>query len=170
MFLYIENMNVGKKTANTILEEPKEVVIGSKTYLAQAPKFRTLIKVSGYINELPYIDINDDEDVITSVLRVAHKCDFITDILAILIVGTNDKSKWVFQLKNGFIPTVKKVNPIEELSKEIADNLNTDEIFNLIVHLLADLKVAFFLNITTFLNEINLTKPTKASETTASGQ
>lgn len=157
---------VESKTADTILQNSSVIRIGDNEYMTQKPTAATLIEVSKYISTLPELHVEDEKRVIYEVLAHASECEYIGDILAILILGKKNLEPIEVitkKYKFGFIPIkVKSVyHPREELAKQILLELSPEEIFEYTFSALESMKVAFFLNTIIFLRDVNLLKTTK---------
>ena len=97
------------------------------------------------------------------------------DIAAILILGAKGLKETVTTKRKYFLGLFTRsvnetVDRKEELSKWLLEELNTAQLNKLIFELLKDFNLGDFFGTTTFLIEINLLRPTKVVETTASGQ
>lgn len=150
--------------AETILQDSTVINIAGKDYNVAPPSVATLIEASALISRIPDLVIDEDKDIMSSVLANAHKCDFLGDLAAVLILGKRNLKG----VKKSFYGLLKRpVDNKEILSKIILEQLDAEELQRLIVELLQRMKVSFFFSTTIFLKEVNLIKPTK--ETTASG-
>lgn len=150
------------KTSEAILETPKQVTIGGKVYEVAPPTMATLIEVSKYISSLPEINIENEDKIIHEALANASECEYLGDLAAILILGKKKiKPYEVKSRKYGIIPQKKTVYPQQELSTEILDELSPKNIFTLILSILNDMEVGFFLQTTIFLRDVNLLRKTK---------
>jgi hypothetical protein len=158
---------VEKITCDAILQNPVEIEALGKKYHVAPPSIGTLIEVSKYISQMPAIDVTDDEKAILQALREAKNCEFLADIIAILILG---KKNLITEKKYLFGIFSRKVNNQKKLADEILLSMSTDEVNELMISILKMLKVDFFLSILIFLRDVNLLKKTTANETTASGQ
>lgn len=158
-------MSVEAKVAEAILQQPKKITIGSNEYEVAKPTYGTLIEVGKYIATIPGIDIKDKNDVLSAVLSIAPDSEYIPEILAILVLG----SKYKPTSKIKILPYPHKVveNKRKILASIITHEMSTKEIFDLMIELLTDLDVNFFLSIIIFLQGIQILKATK--KTTVSG-
>jgi hypothetical protein len=150
-----------QKTAEAILQKPKDVVIGGVTYEVAPPSTATLILVSELVSQLPDIEINKDSDIISESLRIARHCKGLGEIAATMILGAKELSK--HQLFG---------NKLRKLSSLLLTDLTPKKLSSLVVKLLAGMETSDFFGITVSLIEINLTKQTRETvkKTTASGQ
>jgi hypothetical protein len=151
--------------ADAILQNPIKVKVNNQEYSVAPPSTATLIEVSKYIAHLPDINIGETDNILSEVLAEAWKCDYIGDIVAILVLG---KKNLVSEKKYLFGLITQKVNNQRTLSKELLENISVEELNGLIVEIIKTLRVDFFFSILTFLKGINQIK-TK-SQTIASGQ
>lgn len=157
------NTTLESKTSETILETPKQITIGGKVYDVAPPTMATLIEASKYISSLPEISIKDEDRMIHEALANANECQYLGDVAAILILGKKKiKPYEVKSRKYGIIPLKKTVYPQQELSAEILDELSPKKVFTLIVSILNDMEVSFFLQTTIFLRDVNLLRKTKS--------
>lgn len=172
---------MGKKpiesiVADTILQKGKPVVVGGETFQVAPPTTATLILVSEEIAMLPHLDkTNEDADILKWTLKNAKDCSFLGNIAAILILGADGITvkKHIEQKRFlGLIKTRKEItiNRQEELSNLLLRNKSAKELHELIAELISSMEISDFFAITTFLNEINLMKPTREVEMIASGQ
>lgn len=168
------------KTAQTVLQEPKEIKIGEKIYSVAPPSLGTLILVSEAVSHLPHIRL-DEKKVMQEVLSVAKDCRDLADIAAILIIGAkhiNDrierrqtaqkKRLWGIFGKT-WVKTITETRK-EALRRELLEDVTPRELHNIIAQVLLQMEVGDFFGLTTFLTEINLTRQTKVETApTASG-
>lgn len=158
------NTTIEEKVAETLLQRPAKIQIGTQSYQVSPPSVATLILVSEAVSSLPQLKL-DDTNVVGGCLAIAKDCKALGDIAAILILGAKeiskspqqsiwDKCKAFFTRKPQ--PTVK-----ENLAKAILENYPPNELNALIAKLLHGLNLGDFFALTTFLTEINLLKATK---------
>lgn len=172
---------IEQKAAQTILQQPEEIVVGDKTYTVAPPSVATLILVSGAVSRLPHIRL-DDKRVLEETLSVAKDCTELGDIAAILILGAkhiNDieerrqmqKKRHLWGLFHTSQTVVVAETKKERLSRELLEELTPGDLYRLIIKIIQKMQVGDFFGLTTFLTEINLMHPTKVeTEATASGQ
>ena len=153
--------------ADTVLQNATPILVNGVEYLVSPPSTATLIELGKYLATLGQIKVDKKKDVISQVLSVAHRCDCFGDIAAILILGKKNLTTTKKVVKKSLFGYPLQweeitVNNQAILAKEILDELDSEELFNLIVALLKSLKVDFFLAIITFLEEaqLNITIPT----------
>ena len=165
---------IEQKVGDAVLQRPKEININGRHFTVAPPSVSTLILASEAISLLPQVQL-DKAKIVEEVLFVAKDCRMLGDIAAILILGAKGlketvttKRKYFFGL---FTRSVNEtVDRKEELSKWLLEELDTAQLNKLIFELLKDFNLGDFFGTTTFLIEINLLRPTKVVETTASGQ
>jgi hypothetical protein len=158
---------VEQKVAETILDKRESVEIGGVTYEVAPPSLGTLILVSELISTLPPIRKGiKDNDIITEALSYARNGRVIAEIAATLIIGA--KEIRTPEIKSSFGRVIKKSGKQlkEELTERLLLEASPEKIGEVIVGTINRSGVGFFLTTSIFLNEANLTKPTK---TTASG-
>jgi hypothetical protein len=154
------------KAANTVLQQPVEVEIGGKIYLAAPPSVATLILASAAVSKFPEVSL-DVEDIASESLYVAKDCEALGEIVAILILGAKglkEKKKKFFGLKTA------EIDKKSILAKEILTELTPRQLSKMLGKLLAGMDLAFFFATTNSLIKINLLQKTRKTETTASGQ
>lgn len=161
------------QVAATILQQPTVIKIGEKTYTVAPPSVATMILVSEHVARLPAIKL-DNETLIEDVLRCAKDCRALGDIAAILVLGAKGVTQRVTRVRkvrqSRFFGLIKRdvevsadevLNRQAELARELLETLDAAELYSLVVQCLNTLRLADFFGLTTFLCEINLTKPTK---------
>lgn len=165
---------IEQRVGEAVLQQPKEFVIGNKTFIVAPPSVSTLILVSEAISLLPQVQL-DKAKIVEEVLFVAKDCRILGDIAAILILGAKGLKETVTTKRKHFFGLFTRsvnetVDRKAELSKWLLEELDTAQLNRLIFELLKDFNLGDFFGTTTFLIEINLLRPTKVVETTASGQ
>lgn len=165
---------IEQRVGEAVLQQPKEFVIGNKTFIVAPPSVSTLILVSEAISLLPQVQL-DKAKIVEEVLFVAKDCRILGDIAAILILGAKGLKETVTTKRKHFFGLFTRsvnetVDRKAELSKWLLEELDTAQLNKLIFELLKDFNLGDFFGTTTFLIEINLLRPTKVVETTASGQ
>lgn len=165
---------IEQKVGDAVLQRPKEININGRHFTVAPPSVSTLILASEAISLLPQVQL-DKAKIVEEVLFVAKDCRILGDIAAILILGAKGlkeivttKRKYFFGLFARSI--TETVDRKAELSKWLLEELDTAQLNKLIFELLKDFNLGDFFGTTTFLIEINLLRPTKVVETTASGQ
>lgn len=169
-----------ERVAQTILQQPMVIHVGDNDYSVAPPSTATLILVSAAVSRLPILELNP-EKIVQGVLHNAKDCEVVGEIIATLILGAkhvNDpvktKRKCRCSILFGLIHynRNKKVRETkrEQLSRELLENLTPRELQDNLAKILATMQIGDFFGLTTFLNEINQTRPTKVVEPTAPGQ
>ncbi len=162
---------IEQATAETILQQPEAVEVGGKTYMIAPPSIATLVLASRSIAELPRVRL-DQERVLESSLAIAKNCQDIGYIAATLILGAkrcfetktivrkaSRRILWgLFRLPYQKAETITRR---EALARELMENLTPQQMHELIGQALLKMQVGDFFGLTTFLTEINLTRPTK---------
>lgn len=164
---------IEKRVAETILQQPKEIKVGSKTYAVAPPSVATIILVSQYVAQLPALKF-DEKRLMEDILGAAKDCSALGDIAAVLLLGAKN-CKETIRRKTfvreprffGLLHTTREVE-IEDvvdrktpLAAELLETLSPSELYALCTQILGTLQLADFFGLTTFLCEINLTRPTK---------
>lgn len=150
--------NIQSRVADTILQRPIDVKLGGRTFHVAQPTIGTLILVSEQIGSMPDMTF-DANDVIKSVVGNAKDCRCLVDICALLILGAKQAGKHTW----GIIGQTKQ----ERLAKWLYLHSTPKEIGEVISTILSSLGIGDFFAISTFLQGLNLTKPTKVDKTTA---
>lgn len=163
------------KVSETLLQNCKEVKVGGVSYMVAPPSIATLVMVSEQISYMPALETCRESDVLTWSLRNAKDCKFLTDILATIILGAK-KIKGERRLIKKYLFGLIQINKIEqvnfksELSERLINDYTPSELSKLTSVLLESMDIGAFFFTISFLQEVNLTKPTKVPETTVSGQ
>lgn len=149
--------SIETQVAETILEKPFSVTIGNKTYNAAPPSVGTLILVSEAVSRIPEAPLNG-EKIVESTLAIAADCAPIAEIAAILILGAKAIREGE---RKPFYKRLRRRSEKEQLTEELLLEHSPSELFQLISELLATMEVGDFFAVTTFLQEVNLLRPTK---------
>ncbi len=169
---------IEEKVAETILQQPVKVTVAGREYIAAPPTVATMILVSAAVSRLPHLHL-DSGRVLEESLAVAKDCQPLGDILATLILGAKHagdsvempQAKGKRRLFGRRKRKTKTVTARERLSRELLEELSPRDLHSLTVQLLMKMQVSDFFGLTTFLTEINMTRPTKVvTGQTASGQ
>ena len=165
---------IEQKVGDAVLQRPKEININGRHFTVAPPSVSTLILASEAISLLPQVQL-DKAKIVEEVLFVAKDCRILGDIAAILILGAKGLKETVTTKRKYFFglfarSITETVDRKAELSKWLLEELDTAQLNKLIFELLKDFNLGDFFGTTTFLIEINLLRPTKVVETTASGQ
>ena len=166
--------NVQQKVSETLLRSELTVSLGGKEYKVAPPSIGTLVYVSDLISRVPKINVREGSES-ADIIAGAKEYRILPEIIATLILGVKEIRKSVEPAKKRFFMANKgkKRTKLEALMQEINENAQPSEIKAAIVPLLESLQLGDFFVVTTFLNGINITKPTKvenATGATASGQ
>lgn len=157
------NETIEQRVGRAILQQGDNITVGGKSYKVAPPSVATLILASEAISRLPQVHL-DNGKVIEESLSIAKECRIIGDVIAILILGAKrGGGSRLFAFRR------------RRLARRLLENLTPSELHKLTAVLLKDMQIGDFFGLTTFLTEINLMRPTKvveqtASETTAFGQ
>ncbi|MBQ9639115.1 MAG: hypothetical protein IJV22_06135 [Bacteroidales bacterium] len=149
-----------KQVADTILQQPKRMKIGARYYTVSAPTTAHLIMASAAISELPYIDIDNQQNVLEYVLKEAQHCTAIGKVLATMLVSARGS------MGRGLLHRVWEWR-VARLSRRLMERSSNDDMIKAAYELLSRQQVQSFFALIAFLGGVNMTKPTKA---TASGQ
>lgn len=171
---------IEQKVAGAILQRKKEVRLGDEVYQVSRPTLGTLILLSEAISRIPEdlsFEPQSDDELINVCLKNAKDCRFLGDICAILILGEKGIDR--DYKAPGWWPFRRRKKLKDHISAKILKEYTTGEVFDTIVGLIHSLEVRDFFAVTTFLQGVNLTRPTrkvgeeeekKRKRTTASGQ
>lgn len=169
-----------EKVAQTVLQKPMKVRVGSKEYAVAPPSTATLILVSAAVSRLPQVHLDGDK-VVQEVLNIAKDCSAIGDIVATFILGAREVDKPVVRevrrtrrsllglLRRETTEEVRETRR-EQLSRELLENLSPRELQNTLAKIMATMEIGDFFGLTTFLLEINTIRPTKVVSQTAYGE
>ncbi len=173
---------IERKVADAILQQPIQVEAGGKIYDVAPPSVATLILASEAAARMPQMKLDKDR-IIEDTLAVARYCRPIGEFAAILILGakrlkdTREIEERTPRRVLGFIRcghrTIKRrveYDAKAELAERLLEDLSPKDLYQLIARMLQQMQVGDFFGVTTFLTEINLIRPTKVEETTASGR
>ena len=165
---------IEQRVGEAVLQTPREIEVANRTFIVAPPSVATLLLVSEGISILPQIPLNKDK-IVEEVLFVAKDCRVLGDIVATLMLGSKHlteavsvEKKWFFGLFKS--TATKTIDRKAELAKWLLDELSPTELYRLFFELIKDFQLGDFFGLTTFLIGINLLRPTKVVETTASGQ
>lgn len=169
-----------ERVAQTILQQPTTIKVGSKEYAVAPPSTATLILVSAAASTLPNVSL-DEKKLVEATLNIAKDCTAIGDIIATLILGakhvndpvTRTEVRTVRYLRGLFKREMRievSETKREQLSRELLEELSPRELQTILGQLLATLEIGDFFGLTTFLLEVNTIRPTKVENQTAFGQ
>ena len=161
---------VEKKVADAVLQRDITISAGGRSYVVPAPTLATLVLVSERISEIPELD---GGTLTSSVLRNARYGRHFADVIAIYILGAKrlqEDDKAVHRSFLGSILRKPTRSAKDALSDEIMMNHTPGDINSLLTQLVNATDFQDFFDVSTFLRETSLTKPTKVETTTASGR
>lgn len=170
-----------QRVADAVMQAPVEVTVGATTYEVAPPTLATLISVSEIVSHLPRLPEVENGDIITSALSYASECESLGLLAATLILGAREaKVPAVSERPSSLLSRVlrlvrrertPKVTRGEVLAREILETLSPVELQAVVSDVLKRMEISNFFALTTFLNAVNLLRPTKVeNETTASGR
>lgn len=166
--------------ARTVLQQGEMIRVGDREYEAAPPSIGTLIMASEAVARLPKLQL-DEGHMVEDALRSARHCRAIGEIAAILILGSRRAKErvrvrrvWRRRLF-GVIPVERTETRIarryELLADRLLDHFSPRELYSTIARLIGRQQIGDFFGLTTFLNDLNLTRPTKVvTGATPSGQ
>ncbi|MGX8695364.1 MAG: hypothetical protein ACSW8D_03175 [Prevotella sp.] len=168
------NKTTQRRVADEVLQRPEIITIGGCVHKVAPPTVGTLIMVSEEISTLPELKL-DMDNLINDVLREAKNCMAVGRAIAVLILGS--KKIREARLTPAAEPTlwqkikfgkkkyeVTEPDPVEALSFELLDNASPHELYEAMAKLVQRMQIGDFFGLTTFLNGINTTKPTREVE------
>lgn len=142
-----------KKVRTTVLQDPVEITVGHKTYRCTHCTVEGMIRISELIPDSP---VFTGDDIVHEVFHNAKNCKWLGEVMAVLVVSA--RGFFVPQRRRMFAKRYMAVKTPSEMYKDFLTLIGTEEITG-------------FFSLTTFLTEVNITKPTrKVVKTTASGQ
>lgn len=153
---------IEQKVSDAITQAPLEVKIGRRTFFAQRPSSGTIVLVSKEISRLPatVIDFTNETTVIQTGLGPARGYTGIGRIIATAIIGAKRLTSvlapyWRLRFRRIARLAMVELAPPEQRA--------------ILKQIFGRMELSDFFAISTFLTEINLTKPREV-ETTQSGQ
>lgn len=152
---------IESKVSDTILEEKFTYEICGESYEVSPPSCGTIIEMSKLVSELPVIDIGEETQVISVVLKHAKDCGNILAVAALLILGYNgkkgkrDKKFLFFKWKEQY----DKYTYLQDKLKALPPK----KIESIIGEILIKSEIDVFFYITTSLKEANILKATKTT-------
>ncbi len=171
------------KVADEVLQRPETIEIGRMSFRVPTPTTGTLIMVSEELARFPEIAMSE-ETLVYDVLREARRCEGIGRAVATILIGSKRIHEWEgnAEAERGKRPLLfrrhkcgREEHPVATLARELLDNASNSELQKAFAKLIQRMQLGDFFALTTFLNAINQTKPTrevggKQTTTTASGQ
>lgn len=163
-----ENRKVEEKVKDTILENPINVQVGSKTYQVAPPTIATLILASEAVSRIPKFTL-DPEKLVQECFRIARHTRFLGEIAAVLILGAQRSDLRVKPAHTGLFSRLRALfsrrrTQKDLLADEILFNLSPKDLFQVLSRVLSTLELSDFFGLTTFLTEINLLHQTREVE------
>jgi hypothetical protein len=158
--------NIETLTADCILQNPVTVEVGKSKMKVSRPTLGTLIEASKYVGRLPELGTPSLEKAIPYVLAKAENCALVGDIIATLILGRKEAEKPAGGKSGRFFGLFGKKGRTqrEVLAEKILNECSCEEIMLIFLALIDLQKIAFFLRLTTSLQETNLLKRTRNAE------
>lgn len=172
------------KVADEVLQRPEIIEIGWMSFCVPPPTTGTLIMVSEELARFPEIKMSEDT-LVYDVLREARRCEGIGRAVATILIGAKrihefeEKTKAKSEKRPCFLKRLFKEtgewkeeeHPVTALARDLLDNAGNRELQEAFAKLIQRMQLGDFFALTTFLNAINQTKPTReVGTTTASGQ
>lgn len=159
----MRNKTIERRTEEVILQTPRRILIGHRTYRVAQPTAATLIMLSAEISELSTGIVADKElDIFTRTFRYAKDCEGVGRVAATMLVGA-----WLTQF--GGIGRWLCRWRVRRKARRLLAAHSSATLNAAVTTLMREMQVADFFALTAFLAGVNITKPTKA-ETTVSGQ
>ena len=143
-----KNKNIARKAAETAVEADIVVKVGEHTLKVKRPTLRTLISVSAEISKLPKFVMQEGKEL-TSVIGYAKYCKSIGKVIALLILGARKNTNIIHKFL------------LWRMENRILDKFTPKELEQALSALFAEMQLADFFRVTIFLNETNLTMPTR---------
>lgn len=159
-------------TADTLLQRVQSITIGGVEYVVAPPTLATLVLVSEEVSYLPQV-VLDPAKHVEDALREARNFRTLADVMAILILGAKRltiEEEYTTRVLGIFKRKRKRVVNMKQRVAEAMMNVELSELLVALTTILKMMQTEHFFAIATFLTSINLTKPTKVAETTASGR
>lgn len=170
------------KVADEVLQRPEIIEIGWMSFCVPPPTTGTLIMVSEELARFPEIKMSEDT-LVYNVLREARRCEGIGRAVATILIGSKkiheweDKNMKTSGKRPGLLSRIfrkkedEEEHPVDALARDLLDNASNRELQEAFAKLIQRMQLGDFFALTTFLNAINQTKPTREVGTmTASGQ
>jgi hypothetical protein len=176
-----EKKTIEQEVAKTLLQTEETITIGDKQYTFAPPSVATLVLASEVVSQLPHVALNENR-VLEDSLAIAKDCRKLGDLAAILLIGAKhindvitypeiEEKRHLWGLFKTKRTTMRTTTKREKYAKELLEDLTPRELHSLTAQIINRMQVGDFFGLTTFLTEINLTRPTKVeTEATASGQ
>jgi hypothetical protein len=156
------------EVASAALQRPSEVSIGGKTFEVPQATPATLLLVSEKISKLELVtnieNLGDmKENALPMVIQDGKRMKQVAEVLAVIILGAKALRDLKPQESKWYLPSFMKKdkNDYERLVDHIFYNATPAELVMVLSNLINNLEIGFFLDITTFLSNLNLIAPTK---------
>lgn len=155
------------RVAEEALQKPSQITIAGHTYEVEPPTTATIIMLSEEISTLPDMDLKSDT-LVEDCLREAKHCRAIGRAVAVMILGARKAQERPENNERGLrgiFYRLRKNNAgksdFERLADELLDSVSPSELQSAFTVLLTRMQLGDFFALTTFLNGINTTKPTR---------
>ena len=173
--------NIQARVADELLQVPETFSFGGIKYNIAPPTFGTLSRVSAMLARIPAaVEIPEKGKEFETIVASAHKYGIVPRIVAMLILGAKEASKPDKKARKGFLsslgfgrknrPEITERTKLDALAEKLDLEASPSELKNAIAPLLERLELKDFFVLTTFLQRLNVTKPTKVEEATAPGR
>ena len=157
-----------QEVAGAVMQRQETITINDHTYRYPRPNLATIMEASEDISKLPEVKIDEKGYIVEETLRIARHYRVISKIVAKILVGVR---YYKFPIRRFFyrLFITPKIRRIED---RVMNDIPPADLKNLFLSLLGRMQCADFFAITTFLQGINVIKPTRKveSKTTVSGQ
>lgn len=149
---------IGKLAAEAINNEPVEVTIGEDKYIVPRPTLRTMIAISGLVEQIPPLNL-EANNLTAEMIAHAKHCGVIAKVFAVLLLGAKAKYNVLNRLKTRY------------LTEKIATKYSIGELFIAYSEITTQvLQIQSFFALTTSLSATSLTKSKEVVEMTALGR
>lgn len=143
-----KDRKTARKAAEAAVEADIVVKVGNHTLNVKRPTLRTLIAVSAEISKLPKFVMSEGKEL-TSVIGYAKYCKSIGKVIALLVLGARRQTN----ILHKFL--------LWRMENRILDKFTPKELEQALSALFAEMQLADFFRVTIFLNDTNLTMPTR---------
>lgn len=173
-----------KRVAEEVLQRPETITIAGTEYEVAPPSVATIIMVSEAVAELPHMSL-DSDNLVEDMLREARNCRPIGKAVAVMVLGAKrireDEERrrearthgWLHKLPliGRMFRRGRDTGLLGRLSEKILEDAEPKELQQAMAALIMRMQLGDFFGLTTFLNGVNMTKPTReVGRTTASGR
>lgn len=160
--IFIVMKKIEKKVATAILQTPLTITLGGVVYDVPQPTIGTLVMASARISQLPTLELDADK-LLSTVLASAKDCKCIGEIVGILILGAKEIKERARKTPTIFHKKKTEEDIIVSFGEKILNNSKPSEVVEAIMTIFKHAEIADFFQLTTFLQGVNLTKPTKVA-------